>query len=137
MTILEPQTNENKQKAVTLSIYKPEDKVKWDNFVDSSKNGVFLFNRDYMDYHQDRFIDHSLMFHSNDQLIAILPANEKDGVLCSHGGLTFGGVVSCYDMSSRLMLDIFGKIKEHCVLNGFSKIVYKTIPHIYHSIPSE
>jgi hypothetical protein len=137
MTILEPQTNDNKQKTVTLSVYNPKNKNQWDNFVSSSKNGVFLFNRDYMEYHSDRFIDHSLMFYNNEQLVAVMPANEKDDALYSHGGLTFGGVVSGYDMTARIMLEIFEKIKQHCISEGFSKIIYKTIPHIYHSVPAE
>jgi hypothetical protein len=27
----------------------------WDGFVRDSRNGTFLFFRDYMEYHQDRF----------------------------------------------------------------------------------
>ena len=43
-----------------------------------SKNGTFLFLRAYMDYHSDRFHDHSLMFHNEKgKLIAVLPANIK------------------------------------------------------------
>ena len=34
-------------------------KEEWDAFVDVSKNGTFMLIRDYMDYHADRFIDHS------------------------------------------------------------------------------
>lgn len=138
MTALEPLTKLNgNNKALTVSVYKPENKKAWNNFISTSKNGVFLFNRDYMEYHSDRFVDHSLMFRCNGELTAVLPANEKDGVLYSHGGLTFGGVISGYDMSAKLMLEIFEKIKEHCVTHGFSKVVYKAIPQIYHSIPAD
>ena len=42
--------------------YTAEQKTVWDSFVATSKNGTFLFMRDYMDYHADRFADHSLMF---------------------------------------------------------------------------
>ena len=37
-------------------------KAEWDAFVKTSKNGTFLFMRDYMEYHNDRFIDYSLLF---------------------------------------------------------------------------
>ena len=40
------------------------DKAKeWNQFVAESKNGTFLFDRHYMDYHSDRFQDYSLMFY--------------------------------------------------------------------------
>ncbi len=89
-----------------------------------------------MDYHSDRFKDQSLMFYLDGNLVALLPANEKDGVLYSHGGLTFGGVISG-EMNLPLMLNIFEKLKEHCLSQGFLKIVYKAIPFIYHSIPAD
>jgi hypothetical protein len=42
--------------------YHPSLKPRWDTFVAGSKNATFLFYRDYMDYHADRFCDHSLLF---------------------------------------------------------------------------
>ena len=44
-----------------------------------------------MDYHNDRFKDHSLMVFKDDKLIALLPANIVDFNLRSHQGLTYGG----------------------------------------------
>ena len=43
----------------------------WNNFNKNAKNGLFMFDRSYMDYHRDRFKDHSLMFYDEDKLIAI------------------------------------------------------------------
>ena len=42
--------------------YTSDQKIVWDSFVAASRNGTFLFMRDYMDYHADRFTDYSLMF---------------------------------------------------------------------------
>ena len=79
---------------VSLRRYTASDAPQWDRFVEDSKNGTFLFLRGYMDYHSNRFTDHSLMFYDEKQrLIALLPANEKDGILYSHQGLTYGGLV--------------------------------------------
>ena len=59
--------------------YTSSDKPIWDAFVRASKNGTFLFERDYMDYHRDRFFDHSLMFlDDKGRLVALLPANEVE-----------------------------------------------------------
>lgn len=135
MTILEP-IRKNAEKRVSISLYAKENKNIWDDFVSRSNNGVFLFYRDYMDYHSDRFKDHSLMFYHNGRLVALLPANELDGVLYSHGGLTFGGMITS-GMNMPLMLEIFRTLKKDCADQGFSKIIYKSIPFIYHSTPTD
>jgi hypothetical protein len=69
-------------------------KPEWDTFVNAAKNATFLFSRDYMDYHSDRFADHSLMIFNDHALVAVLPANlNADGTLISHEGLTYGGLL--------------------------------------------
>ena len=42
----------------------------WNQFVRASKNGTFLFDRRFMDYHSDRFRDHSLMVFRDHRLYA-------------------------------------------------------------------
>ena len=70
---------------MSLRRYTADDAEAWDDFVEQSKNGTFLFKRQYMDYHSDRFTDHSLLFFNKKRhLIAFLPANEvkkEDGTL--------------------------------------------------------
>ena len=46
---------------ILLESYGPGDRAAWDAFVRASKNGNFLFLRDYMEYHRDRFEDASLV----------------------------------------------------------------------------
>jgi hypothetical protein len=121
---------------IEVSRYTPELQSTWDNFIRSSKNGVFAFERHYMDYHADRFEDHSLLFHSGGKLVSLLPCNLEDGVLRSHAGLTFGGMVTDYWMKTTLMLDIFEAWLAYCRRAGISKIVYKAIPYIYHVSPA-
>ena len=48
---------------ISIQRYTAEKTDEWNTFVAASKNGTFLFNRCYMDYHSDRFKDHSLMFY--------------------------------------------------------------------------
>ena len=56
--------------------YTASDKEAWNRFVADSKNGTFLFDRNYMDYHSDRFADFSLLVaDAADRLIGLLPAN--------------------------------------------------------------
>jgi hypothetical protein len=123
----------------TISIvqYSPEYKTLWDNFVSASKNGVFLLYRDYMEYHSDRFRDHSLLFFKNGKLIGLMPANINNDILNSHEGLTFGGIISDNEMKTPIMMEIFEKIISHCKEEGFTELMYKTIPYIYQQIPAE
>ena len=66
----------------------------WAGVLRSAKNGIFQFERAYMEYHADRFTDLSLLAFVDDQPVAILPAAiDAQCVVTSHPGLTFGGVV--------------------------------------------
>ena len=70
--------------------YTPAHHDGWNAFVATSKNGTFLFDRDYLEYHADRFVDSSLLV-LNDKggVVALLPASLEECVLTSHGGLTY------------------------------------------------
>ena len=115
-----------------------EDKVNiWNQFNKQSKNALFMFDRNYMDYHKDRFKDHSLLFYDEDKLLALLPMSEHDNMLISHGGLTYGGFISDTKMKQHTMMDCFEELIKYAKENGFKNIRYKCIPHIYHSQPAE
>lgn len=118
--------------------YQPGHKSVWDNFIAQSKNGPFLFNRDYMDYHADRFPDCSLMFfNEQEKLVAVMPATARGETLSSHAGLTFGGIISDTRMKTPLMLEVFTALAEHLSQEGIRKLIYKAVPHIYHLLPAE
>ncbi len=120
-----------------ITRYTADRKEEWDGFVKTSKNGTFLLDRNYMDYHSTRFEDHSLMFYRDGRLYAMLPANVKDGVLYSHQGLTYGGLVMHEDASAANIATLFGELNALLKDEGISKVVYKPTPWIYHLLPSE
>jgi hypothetical protein len=117
--------------------YTPEYREQWDDFVRSAKNSLFMHYRDYMDYHADRFKDNSLLFFDKGTLLALLPANLHDDILYSHGGLTFGGIISGYQMKLVQMLACFEVIKQYLFDKNISSLIYKSIPYIYHSLCSD
>lgn len=117
--------------------YSTTDLNNWNEFVKNSKNGIFMFNRGFMDYHSDRFKDNSLMFMENGELIAVLPASLHGNELRSHGGLTYGGFITNEKMKQHKMLDCFDLLKQYMNENNITKLIYKCIPHIYHKQPSE
>lgn len=110
----------------------------WNAFVRSAKNGVFLFERDYLDYHADRFTNDSVIVVDDAGApIALFPASRREDAIVSHGGLTYGGVICDRSMRAATMLDVFDVLISHFQQTGARRIVYKTIPHIYHDVPAE
>ena len=114
-------------------------KSKWDTFVNASKNGTFLHLRNYMDYHSNRFDDFSLLcVDSNENIIALLPANKVGNNLYSHQGLTYGGwITSTKGITATSMIELWNIMWDFLSEYGINRLIYKAIPHIYHRYPSE
>lgn len=117
--------------------YDRNDFITWNEFNKKSKNGLFMFDRNYMDYHSDRFIDHSLMFYEDEKLLALLPLNEKDSTLYSHQGLTLGGFICDGKMQQYKMIECFDILLDYMKNNNFIKLIYKSVPYIYHKKASQ
>jgi hypothetical protein len=122
---------------IKVVAYQPRHRERWDRFVREAKNGVFLFERAYMEYHSDRFSDASLVVLEDDELVGLLPANRVDGRLESHAGLTFGGLLTRPRTTTTAILNMFDALREHLVALGIREMVYKAAPHIYHQVPAE
>ena len=117
--------------------YTAEKADEWNQFVATSKNGTFLFDRRYMDYHSDRFTDASLMFYRDNSLYALLPANVNGEVLTSHGGLTYGGLVMNSRCSAKGVQEVFAAMNTYLTGLGVRRVVYKAVPWIYHLQPAD
>ena len=82
--------------------------TEWDSFVRISKNGTFLLERGYMDYHAARFTDCSLMFYKKGNLIVSAgQLKEEEGTAQSHGGLTYGGLIALRQWAAINVLEVF------------------------------
>lgn len=122
----------------TVERYRPELLPAWNAFVATSRNGTFLLDRGYMDYHADRFSDHSLLLRNErGDITALLPANERDGALHSHGGLTYGGLVVGARSGAAAALAMLDAIRAYLAGQRLGALHYKTIPWIYHRQPAE
>src|SRR5579859_7022678 len=122
---------------IRIEPYAFQHKQVWDEMIARSRNGVFLFFRDYMEYHSDRFQDASLLFFDEHSLLAVLPANRNGDQVVSHGGLTFGGVISRHNLGASVMLELFDTLREWLRAQGVRSLLYKPVPHIYHRMPAE
>ncbi len=110
----------------------------WNSFALKAKNTHFFFQREYMEYHKNRFEDWSLMVYDDkERLVALLPATREGDELISHGGLTFGGFLVDSQMSAELMLSVFDCVLDELRRQGFHTWIYKCMPHIYHRYPAE
>ena len=117
--------------------YSAEKADEWNQFVAESKNGTFLFDRRYMDYHSDRFVDHSLMFYEGSRLLAVLPAHVSGDTLCSHQGLTYGGLLMSPHLTIVQTMSLFREMNESLRAEGLRHVIYKAIPWIYHRLSAD
>ena len=122
---------------ISVVRYTEAEKALWNQFNAAAKNPLFMFDRGFMDYHKDRFQDHSLLFYDDGALIAILPMSQREGILTSHGGLTYGGFITGSKMKQHTMNECIDLLLRYAKGNSFQSIVYKTVPHIYHEQPAE
>ncbi len=117
--------------------YQPEDKIAWDNFVKMAKNATFLFQRDFMDYHSNRFEDHSLLVYNDKKLVATLPANLVEGILHSHQGLSYGGLILNTKTTFQEALIVFRSLLNFLEAEGIETLNLKLLPKMYNRLPSD
>ena len=104
----------------------------------NAKNATFLFHRDFMEYHSDRFEDFSLLvFDEKMQLNAILPANISINVVYSHQGLTYGSLVLHKKAKLHEAIGMTFFLLKFLESNNIPSLFFKQIPSIYTSFPSE
>jgi hypothetical protein len=117
--------------------YQEKDCVNWNAFISQAKNATFLFHRDFMDYHKDRFEDYSLIVLDGEKWIAVLPANVVGNELFSHQGLTYGSLVYNEKVKLASVIEIFKAVLSFLNENKIQKLQLKLIPSIYHQKPAE
>jgi GNAT acetyltransferase-like protein len=117
--------------------YEDGDRDAWDRLVAESRSAHFLFKRAYMDYHRDRFEDASLLVLDGDAPVALLPASRHGERVISHGGLTFGGLLSAERLTARRTIAALAAVVARLREDGASSLRYKAVPHIYHRVPAE
>ena len=109
----------------------------WNNFVSKAKNANFQHRREYLEYHAQRFTDHSLLFMKDNNVVALFPANVKDNALYSHNGISFGGLLINAHLKQKEVLQMFALLINYARFNTFEKIVIRLQPHIYNRYFSE
>ena len=120
-------------KNYSVKQYQEKDYASWNAFIGQAKNATFLFHRDFMEYHKDRFDDYSLMIFDNEKLVAVLPANRVGDVVYSHQGLTYGGLVYSYKVNGEKVAEILDCVLFFLKESLIKLFYYKPIPVFYSS----
>lgn len=120
-------------KNYSVQKYHENDYEKWNAFIAQAKNATFLFHRDFMEYHKDRFEDYSLIVLNDEKWVAVLPANVVDNQVFSHQGLTFGGLVCLEDVKVELIETVFESILAFFKENKMNNFILKPILDFYQS----
>lgn len=122
----------------TIRQYASADKFLWDDFLVDARNATFLFYRDYMDYHADRFKDASLLCFREGRLEALLPAHFSEGILHSHGGLTYGGFIVSREFTLLHALELWPAVCRFVVETMGARLLrYAPLPVIYAQYPAQ
>lgn len=116
---------------IKVTSYSSDQKATWDQFVKEGDNSVFVYERDFMEYHRDRFTDSSLMVYEEGELIAVFPANIKDATVYSHQGLTYGGLVMKERRLVKKMIACFHAVISFLKEKNVKTIVYKPVPDYF------
>ncbi|WP_261374523.1 GNAT family N-acetyltransferase [Dokdonia sp. Hel_I_53] len=84
-----------------------------------------------MEYHSDRFDDHSLVVKKKGSIIAVMPANIMDNTLYSHRGLTYGGLLLSRKQKLKDVLEIFLQVLNYLSEIQISTLKVKLVPSFY------
>lgn len=117
---------------ISIRKYTADKRHEWNQFVGNANNATFLFYREYMEYHQDRFQDFSLMIFQDEKLIAVFPANVLQNKIYSHSGLSYGGIVVKETLTISKHIEITKQILKFYHHIGIKEIEIKLLPTFYY-----
>lgn len=117
---------------VRVRRYAPRDADAWTTLLRRSGTGLFIFERPYMDYHADRFSDHSLIVESGTEIVGVFPACEAGARrVVSHGGLTFGGLRLHAGAPQTLAVESARAIRDYYRELEYDEIAVKQVPSMF------
>ena len=119
-------------KKYTVTLFEEKHTELWNTFVAQAKNATFLFHRNFMTYHAERFSDFSLLiFNDKGNLEAILPANKVGETIYSHQGLTYGGLVLQEKAKLSHVIAMYKQLLVFLEEKHIETFYFKEIPRQY------
>ena len=125
---------------ININWYQISDELSWDELVCNSHKGTFQHSRKFLNYHNDRFLDRSVVIKNKQAVIGVFPAAEhpnKTDMVVSHIGATYGGLVVSTGVYGEELIRILQEIKKFYKQEGYTDLLYKVTPSLYHSTKDE
>jgi hypothetical protein len=125
---------------VIVRSFVPSDEAAWDAFCASAINATMLHTRRFLGYHGGRFRDRSAILEEGGDWVGLLPAAEsksEQGLVVSHAGATYGGLVHQGWLTGSRMLEAMDCLKIFYTGLGFKRLHYKAVPGIHCRQPAE
>lgn len=110
----------------------------WSSVLSDAKNGLFLFERGFIEYHGDRFNEMSAIAYLDEKPVALIPAaiNLESGEVVSHPGLTFGGVVLKREVRGDVAIAIIEAMLDSLRDWGGTSCTIKLLPQVFAQYPA-
>jgi hypothetical protein len=121
-------------KNYSVKKYQESDYDNWNAFIGQAKNATFLFHRDFMEYHKDRFEDYSLIILYKGKWVGVLPANRVGNDVFSHQGLSYGTIIIENNVRIKKYLIIVREMMLYLSQQNIDFIYLKLLPKIYNTI---
>lgn len=107
----------------------------WDSFLNSDpRNGDFMMRRSFLKYHGDRFLDRSIFFVENSEVISVFPAaslKSSPNRVISHPGASYGGIAYKTKYGGAPLVEMASTIIQYYKDLGMDQLSIKVKPHIY------
>ncbi len=126
--------------SLDVRLFSSEDTVAWDIFCEKALQGTLLHTRKFLSYHQDRFLDRSLIISDGEKWLGIFPAalSPRDASeVVSHPGITYGGFLHQGGLRGEMMIDALRLTQEFYSEFGYQSLIYKATPTFYHRSPAQ
>ncbi len=120
--------------SIEVCAYAQEHESEWEAFCANAVNATFLHTRRFLSYHGDRLKDASLLLKDDGKLVGVFSAAEapsEPGLVVSHPGATYGGIVDQGRLRGIRMIEALTAIKDYYQGLGYQRLLYKPVPFIY------
>ena len=117
--------------------YETSDEKNWEDLVKRCKNPAFVLTRRFLQYHENKFDDYSLVVYNDNFLIAALPACRQENVWYAHPGLPFADLIMADRYKWTMTKDIVSKIISFLKEAGFTEMIVKIMPQMYKKLPGD
>ncbi|MBK6364899.1 MAG: hypothetical protein IPN49_03180 [Saprospiraceae bacterium] len=117
--------------------YETSDEKNWEDLVKKCKNPAFVLTRRFLQYHENKFDDYSLVVYNDNFLIAALPACRQENVWYAHPGLPFADLIMADRYKWTMTKDIVSKIISFLKEAGFTEMIVKIMPQMYKKLPGD